>query len=141
MTSFNLLLKHQAGSLVSTTVDLGTMTVLVELGALAPEAATAVGAALGAICNFTLGRRWIFAAQKARLIPQAFRYGLVSLTSLALNAAGEGLLYRWGGIQYFVARVIVSIAVSLCWNYPMQRRFVFRAPRAAADPSLTPYDR
>jgi putative flippase GtrA len=25
-----------------------------------------------------------------------------------------------------VARVFVSIAVSLLWNFPMQRRFVFR---------------
>ena len=98
---------------------------------LAPESATAVGAALGALCNFTLGRRWIFAASKAPLGPQAFRYGLVSLASLALNTAGEGMLYRWAGVQYFVARLLVSILVSLCWNYPMQRRFVFPPLQAA----------
>jgi hypothetical protein len=29
-------------------------------------------------------------------------------------------------VQYVVARTLVSIAVSLIWNFPMQRRFVFR---------------
>ena len=127
MPRLKLLLKHQAGALVSTSVDLGTMSLLVELGLLAPEGATAVGAALGAVCNFTLGRRWIFVARHARVGPQAFRYGLVSLASLGLNTVGEAVLYRWAGVQYFAARLLVSLLVSLCWNYPMQRGFVFRS--------------
>ena len=128
MRAAKLLIKHQAGALVSTSVDLGTMAVVVELGLMAPEPATAFGAALGAICNFTLGRRWIFAATGGSLGPQMLRYALVSGTSLLLNTAGEGVLYRWLGVQYFLARVLVSIVVSVLWNYPMHRRYVFRTP-------------
>lgn len=128
MRGLKVLLKHQAGALVSTGVDLGTMAALVELELLQPEAATAVGAAFGAVCNFTLGRRWIFAATGGQLAPQVLRYALVSGTSLLLNTAGEGVLYRWLGVQYFLARVLVSILISLVWNYPMHRRFVFRLP-------------
>jgi putative flippase GtrA len=31
------------------------------------------------------------------------------------------------GLQYQLARALVSIAVSVLWNFPMQRHYVFRA--------------
>jgi putative flippase GtrA len=34
------------------------------------------------------------------------------------------------GMQYVLARAVVSIVVSLLWNFPMHRRFVFREGRA-----------
>lgn len=134
MAGLRLLLKHQAGAFVSTAVDFATMTALVEAGVAAPEPATAAGAAMGAICNFALGRRWIFAAHQSRLGPQALRYAFVSFVSLLLNTAGEGLLFRWVGMEYRVARVLVSVAVSLLWNFPMHRRFVFKLPGTPEPP-------
>jgi putative flippase GtrA len=117
------LLRHQAGALVATGVDFLTTVLLVWAG-LSAVLATVCGAALGAVVNFSLGRRWIFQASGA-ISSQAQRYALVSLGSLLLNAAGEGLLVH-AGVHFFVGRVIVAVTVSLLWNYPLQRRFVFK---------------
>jgi putative flippase GtrA len=79
----------------------------------------------GGVTNFLLGRRWIFRAHEHALAPQALRYASVSAASALLNAAGEQLVYGLLGVQYIVARAIVAVLVSLLWNFPMQRAFVF----------------
>ena len=106
-------------------VDFSTMTILVELGHLPPVAATVLGAAAGGVTNFVLGRRWIFRAHEHHVGPQALRYAMVSAASAGLNAVGEQIVYGFLGLQYIVARAVVAIVVSLVWNYPMQRSFVF----------------
>jgi putative flippase GtrA len=122
--------RHQIGAIVATAIDFGTMTLLVELGHLAPAWATALGATFGGVTNFLLGRRWIFRAHEHDLGPQALRYATVSAASAGWNALGEALVNGWFGVQYIVARAIVAVLVSILWNFPMQRAFVF-APRAS----------
>jgi putative flippase GtrA len=124
--SLATLARHQAGALIATVVDFSTMIALVEgLGA-SPVVATAIGAACGAVTNFTLGRRWIFTDHDRAAGPQALRYASVSAGSLALNTAGEGLVHGVLGVRYVLARVLVAIAVSVAYNYPLHRMFVFR---------------
>ncbi len=104
------------------------MSFVVEaLGANA-ELGTVLGAACGAVANFTLGRRWMFRRDGGPgrgASAQAARYALVSLTSLLCNALGEYVLHERAGMQYQLARVAVSVLVSVLWNFPMQRHFVF----------------
>jgi putative flippase GtrA len=90
-----------------------------------PVPATAIGAACGAVTNFTLGRTWIFNARAGSLGGQAARYAVTSATSLGLNTLGEWLLHGVLGVPYVAARAVVAIVVSLGWNFPMQRWFVF----------------
>lgn len=120
-------LKHQAGSIVSTGVDFGTMIFFVRVVGLTPTFATALGAACGGAVNFTLGRRWIFRASEGAAHGQALRYAVVSGMSLVLNSFGEHLLAEVLHVQYVVARMLVAALVSVLWNFPMQRAFVFRA--------------
>jgi putative flippase GtrA len=127
--------RHQVGSIAATVVDLGTMFVLVSGFDVPAAVATGIGAALGGVTNFALGRRWIFRADDERAATQAWRYALVSLVSLSLNAAGEYILHDRLGIQYQLARVIVAIGVSVCWNFPLQRGFVYRQGPARTVPS------
>jgi putative flippase GtrA len=122
--------RHQIGSLVATAVDFGTMIAFVELLGISAVRATALGAALGGIANFSLGRTWIFRHQSGRLGGQAARYALVSAAGAGWNALGETVVHDRAHIQYIVARALVSIVVSLLWNYPMQREFVFHEGRA-----------
>lgn len=123
--TFRLLLKHQLASVITTAVDFGTMIGLVELAHANPVWATPVGATAGAVTNFLLGRRLVFAGGGGNLAGAGVRYALVSLCSLGLNTAGEHLLFAVLGVQYLLARALVAIAVSLLWNFPMQRYFVF----------------
>jgi putative flippase GtrA len=123
------LLRHQLGAVAATAVDFSSMIFLVERFGLTPVAGTAIGASLGAITNFVLGRIWVFRRHTGHWAVQALRYAFVSATSAGLNTAGEYLVHDAARVQYVLARVFVSIGVSLLWNFPMQRRFVFREGR------------
>jgi putative flippase GtrA len=111
---------------MATAVDFGTMILAVERFALAPALATAMGAVLGALTNFALGRTWIFRYGSGHWGSQAMRYAVVSGASAGWNTLGEYLMHDAALVPYVSARVVVSIAVSLLWNFPLQRRFVFR---------------
>jgi putative flippase GtrA len=142
--------RHQVGALVATAIDFGAMTLLVTGFGASAVLGTVIGASAGAVSNFWLGRHWIFRREgiggshrrtgrpggrsgvdSARA--QAWRYGLVSFASLLLNALGEYGLHNVLRLQYQLARALVAITVSLVWNFPMHRWFVF-AEREATSP-------
>jgi putative flippase GtrA len=140
--SLGLLARHQTGALTASAVDFLMMICWVELRLGSSVSGTAVGAASGAITNFLLGRRWIFQAGNRSAARQAFRYALVSAGSLGLNSLGQYLALRVIGLPYVLCRVIVAAIVSVCWNFPLHRRFVFtggmRDQGAAAVPEAGP---
>ena len=123
--------RHQVGAIAATLVDFATMIALVEGARLSPEAATPIGAIVGAVTNFTLGRAWIFRRHTGHWPAQASRYALVSAAGAGWNTLGEQLLHGVGHVQYLAARAVVSFVVSLLWSFPMQRGFVFRERREA----------
>jgi putative flippase GtrA len=118
--------RHQMGALAATAVDFAAMIFAVERMNLAPAVGTAIGAVLGAIVNFVLARAWIFRLHAGHWTGQAARYALVSGASAGWNTLGEYLVHDAALVPYLPARLLVSIAVSLLWNFPVQRRFVFR---------------
>lgn len=123
---FALLGRHQIAAVLSTIVDFTVMVLLVEVVGVRPFLATLGGAASGAFTNFQLGRHWIFAAREEHAAPQALRYALVSAASAGLNALGEYVAHDLLRVDYLAARVVIAVAVSMLWNFPMHRHFVFR---------------
>ncbi len=117
--------RHQISAVVATAVDFGTMILCVQAFFLSAVAGTAVGASLGAVSNFTLSRLWVFRRHSGQIARQAVRYAFVSALSAGWNALGEHLVHDRAHVQYVLARAMVSIAVSLIWNFPMQSFFVF----------------
>jgi putative flippase GtrA len=124
--TWRTLARHQAGAFIAAVIDFGVMILAVQRGGWTPVEATAMGASMGALANFLLGRAWIFRMQWGGFGSQAIRYGVVSVASAIANTVGEHLVHDVLHVQYVVARAFVSIAVSLTWNFPMQRHFVFR---------------
>jgi putative flippase GtrA len=118
--------RHQIGALAATALDFGVMITCVQRFGLTPVTATALGATVGAIANFLLARAWIFPRHSGHWTGQAIRYALVSGAGAGWNTVGEHLMHDIERVQYILARALVSVAVSLLWNFPMQRRFVFR---------------
>jgi putative flippase GtrA len=118
--------RHQLGALAATTADFATMIFAVERLGLTPVFATAIGATVGAIANFTLGRVWIFRLHAGQWSAQAARYALASGASAGWNTLGEYLVHDAALVPYVSARLVVSVAVSLLWNFPVHRWFVFR---------------
>lgn len=124
--------RHQVASVVATLVDFSVMILAVSVIGFSPVVGTVLGATCGAVTNFTMGRHWTFEATHAPAAGQALRYAMVSGASLALNAVGEHVVAGILGVQYIVARAGVALTVSLLWNYPLQRFFVFGGAAVAA---------
>lgn len=123
--------RHQLGAVLAGGADFVAMILCVEALGWSPVAGTAAGASIGALTNFCLGRAWIFRG----LAPdepagQAVRYAVVSAASAGWNALGEHFLHDVARVQYVLARALVAVTVSVLWNFPLQRRFVFREARA-----------
>lgn len=117
--------RHQVGAIAATAIDFATMVVLVQVLDFSPVVGTAISAPCGGLSNFALGRAWIFRGAAGSIHAQALRYALVSVASAGWNTLGEHAVHDVARIQYVIARVIVAVAVSLLWNFPMQRYFVF----------------
>ena len=123
-------------SAIATVVDYGSFTLLIEVAGIYTGTARALGALLGAVANFTLNKVYTFRTQGSSMVVEVPRYAGISLTSLLLNTVGVILLtegLRWNPL---LAAALVGVLVSLCWNLPLHRVFVFREHGAQARPAL-----
>jgi putative flippase GtrA len=125
-------LRHQAGALFVTALDFAVMTLLVKVWGTSAVVGTVFGAATGGVTNFILGRKWIFAATGEGAKGQALRYATVSGASLVWNALGEYIVHDRFGVQFQVARALVAAVISVAWNFPMHRYYVFPQNHPAA---------
>jgi putative flippase GtrA len=125
--------KAQLASLLATGVDFLVTAVLLRWAGIPPEAASArvtfygvTGTLCGGLTYFMIGRNWVFNAQEKKWMVQVNRYALVWTGNLVLNGAGLYLLTRYTGIQPMWAKVITATLVAVFYNYPLQKRFVFK---------------
>lgn len=102
--------------------------------------ATAIGAVCGGITNCILNYRWVFPGSDSKKRHVAIKYFGVWAVSLFLNTFGtymltealreRTLVVSLLGVHndqiYICSKVIVAVLVALCWNYQMQRVFVYR---------------
>jgi putative flippase GtrA len=122
--------RAQAASIAATVVDFGFLVLLVEKGGVWYVAATAAGAFLGAITNFTLNRHWSFKATSERVHGQVLKYGVVSGGSLLLNSGGVWAFTESTGISYLSSKIVTALLVGLFFNFPLHRYFVFKSSQA-----------
>jgi phosphatidylglycerophosphate synthase/putative flippase GtrA len=123
-------------SAIATLIDYGTFTIMVEVIGVYTGTARALGALLGAVTNFTLNKVYTFKTSQNSVWVEAPRYAAISLTSLLLNTVGVILLtegMRWNPL---IAAALVGVLVSLCWNVPLHRFFVFREQTGKPRPAL-----
>ena len=100
------------------------------------------GAIAGGIVNCVVGYKFTYHADDVSKRAVMVKFILVWVGSLVLNTWGTDacyyLLQKWHWLEsigfkpdgYFAAaRLAVSLAVSLAWNFVLQRNFVFRPNR------------
>jgi putative flippase GtrA len=126
-------IRHHISSIVATVVDFSAMIASVELLRLSPVTGTVIGAAVGGVTNFWLGRTFTFRSRSGQVASQFLRYSVVSATSLGLNALGEHLFITYIASRYVLGRILVATTVNNVWNYPMQRFFVFAERKPAKE--------
>lgn len=111
--------------MAATVVDFTTLVCLVEYAHVYYVIATACGAFVGAVTNFTLNKYWAFKPGDRKLASQGLRYALVSGCSLALNTGLVFCFTEFGHLRYLYSKMIAALAVGWGWNYPLHRYFVF----------------
>ena len=119
-------LRAQTAALISTCIDYLTVIGFTELAGLWYIYSNIIGASLGAISNFFLGRNWAFNAQKGMMGHQAGRYALVAFGSLVLNTVGMYGFTEALQFNYIISKIIVGILIGVCFNYVLQKHFVFK---------------
>lgn len=118
-------LKANIASLIASLIDYLVTVLLAELLHVEKFYAMVSGTVCGGVINFMIGRVWVFKAAEGELRGQAWKYMLVWVGNLILNATGYFLLQQKAGIHYIVAKVVTSLLVAIGWNYPLQKRYVF----------------
>ncbi|MFT3827546.1 MAG: GtrA family protein [Chitinophagaceae bacterium] len=119
-------LKANIASLVASATDYLVTVLLVSGLHFYPVAGSITGTTIGGVVNFLMGRHWVFGTGDERPYNQAMRYLLVWVGNLLLNAGGVYLLTGPMGLHYMIAKVTISVLVAVGYNYPMQKRYVFR---------------
>lgn len=117
--------KAQASSLVASLADLIVFICLAEILKIHYTVAIVFGAIAGAAINFLINRIWSFESTQQPVKQQSFKYLIVWVGSVLLNAAGTYLLTNFFKISYIVSKIGVAILVGLSFNYVLQKKYVF----------------
>ena len=88
--------------------------------------AVALGGVVGAIVNFSLNRYWTFTSGSGT---QGYSNALTVAGSIVLKYLGTYLLEHHIGIDYKIGKLIADLFVSVLFNYPLQRFWVFHKTR------------
>jgi putative flippase GtrA len=118
--------KAQLTSILATGVDFGITYLLLHIAGVPIVAAGATGTICGGVTAFLVSRNWVFNAQEGKWVAQLNRYVFVWIGNFLLNVSGLWLLTHYTGIKDMLAKVITAVTVAICYNYPLQKRFVFK---------------
>lgn len=135
---FFMYVRSTIASQIASWVDMGTSFVLFAFCNLLPWLATATGAVVGGVVNCCINYKFTFRASGCSVKAVAVKYAMVWIGSLLLNTLGTQGFY-WllehtdvlkviGATPdgYFaIARLSVSLVVSIFWNYLWQKNFVY----------------
>ena len=118
--------KAQLAAILATGVDFAITFLLLHFAGAPIVASGATGTICGGVTNFLIGRNWVFNAQEQKWAAQLNRYVLVWIGNLVLNVSGLWLLTHYTGLKDMFAKIITAVTVAVCYNYPLQKRFVFK---------------
>ena len=118
--------KAQIASLLATGVDFLVTFLLIRLAGAPIVTGGAMGTICGGVTHFMVSRNWVFNAQERKWAAQLNRYVLVWIGNFLLNVSGLWLITHYTAITGMPAKVIVAVTVAVCYNYVLQKRFVFK---------------
>ena len=119
-------LKANIAAIVASTCDYVFTFVTVECFGTDKVIAGIGGTVTGGVINFFICRYWAFKAVDTRVIHQGKKYFITWTGNLMLNATGLYLLINYAGVEYMLAKIITSLIVALTYNYPLQKKYVFK---------------
>ena len=118
--------KAQLAALLATGFDFLVTWLLKNFAGAPIVAAGATGTLCGGVTHFMISRNWVFNAREGVWAAQVNRYVFVWIGNFLLNVSGLWFISHYTGIKGMLAKVIVATTVAVCYNYPLQKRFVFK---------------
>ena len=122
----NLFIRANSASLISSFCDYMVSILLKELILVPAFFASIIGTMAGGVFNFFINRQWVFKSYNASIYFQSKSYFIIWAGNLLLNAVGLYLLIDVAGFYYITAKVITSVLVAMLYNYPLQKKYVFK---------------
>ena len=120
------LFRHQIAGALAFLIDFVVFVILTDLLNLWYVPATAIGALVGAIINFTLSTYWAFSGSKNSLKNQIFKYVLVSGGSIVLNTLLVYLFTDFLSFDEKLSKLVTAILVGSIYNFLLMRNYVFK---------------
>jgi putative flippase GtrA len=118
--------KAQVASFTASVVDYWCTIIAVELVGIWYVWASAVGTVVGGFTNFYLGRNWVFKRREKDRQKQMMKYLIVWTGYFILTTFGVFLLTHFSNLNYIISKALVSLVMAVSYNYPVQKRYVFR---------------
>ncbi|MEL6867414.1 MAG: GtrA family protein [Bacteroidota bacterium] len=118
-------LRAQLAALLATAADFMVLIFLTEVMNIWYVSSNFIGAFVGTIISFTLGRYWVFVSKDKQIGHQAARYMLVAFGSMVLNTLGVYLITEYATISYVISKVLVAVIVGIAYNFILHKHFVF----------------
>ena len=119
-------IKANAASVIASFCDYLFTIILKELLNADTVVASICGTTAGGIINFFISRYWVFNAHNSSIHFQGKRYLAAWAGNLLLNSLGVYVLIKYAGLYYIIAKVITSVTVAVAYNYPLQKKYVFK---------------
>lgn len=140
MNNVWVFLKAQASAQFASLVDFVSTLLLVKIMGVFYLYATFAGAVAGGITNCIINYKWVFVSTDCPKSHVAAKYLFVWGGSILLNTWGTFALTEWLTGKHWVkdwlgpyvddlfiiSKIVVALLVSVCWNYHLQRTFVYR---------------
>ena len=123
--SFLTFFKAQASAFIGWLSDYAIMLFCTEVLGIHYTLSIVISGTLGAVVNFSINKYWTFKSPSP-IGGQLVRFVFVVLGSIALKSSGTYLVTEFVQIDYKISRIIVELVVSLLFNYPLQRYWVFK---------------
>ncbi|HLR49622.1 MAG TPA: GtrA family protein [Candidatus Sphingobacterium stercoripullorum] len=123
--SFLTFFKAQASAFIGGLSDYAIMLFCTEVLGIHYTLSIVISGTLGAVVNFSINKYWTFKSPSP-IGGQLVRFVVVVLGSIALKSSGTYLVTEFVEIDYKISRIIVELVVSLLFNYPLQRYWVFK---------------
>jgi putative flippase GtrA len=121
-----LFIKANIASVISSLCDFLITIVITEFFHYDPFWASITGTISGGIINFIIGRYWVFEVFHLNIYHQSRKYLIIWSGNLFLNALGMYVLLHHAALNYVVAKVITAVIVAVGYNYPLQKKYVFK---------------
>jgi len=117
-------LKFVVCGAIGASIDLGTLTMLIEVGGMNPHMGFVISTLLAVIFVFLANKHFTFRNHEKKYAHQVLKFALVYGCAVVFNI-GISSVFFWAGLHYSLSKAL-AIGLVAVWNYSLSHGFVFR---------------